>query len=147
MKTLIITSGYVQHFINIELPGLEYINLKCRNSARIHIQLGINNQQSDISRLRRFGNFFPQLRYLGLRGSAGYNTIVSHIVDSDILNRLVVLDLSDGDLGDIEAETLLNSPAINCLHTLNVSKNCLSPAMVKKLYQLKCKVIAEPQKA
>ncbi|MEH1936655.1 MAG: hypothetical protein V7L14_23720 [Nostoc sp.] len=65
---------------------------------------------------------------------------------SGIINRLIVLDLSGGNLGDKGAKTLFNSPGINRLHTLNVSNNYLSPDMVKKLSQLKCRVVAEPQK-
>ncbi|MBN3896472.1 MAG: hypothetical protein HWQ41_14760 [Nostoc sp. NOS(2021)] len=143
LKTLIIdSSGLIKNLNKLELPGLEFLDLGFGNSGYINIR-------PDIDYLKRIfsGSFFHQVRYLGLRSGKSYNAIASFIVSSGILNRLIGLDLSDADLGDKGAETLFNSPLINRLHTLNVSKNRLSPAMVKKLSQLKCRVIAEPQKS
>jgi len=142
LKTLIISSGFILNFDKLELPGLEYLDLKCRNSGNIDIQPDINYLKHICS-----GNCLPNLRYLGLRGGEDYNKIASFVVGSGILNRLIVLDLSDGDLGDKGAESLFNCPITNRLHTLNLSKNRLSPDMVNKLSQLKSRVIAESQKS
>ncbi len=48
-----------------------------------------------------------------------------------------------GNLTDKGVDFLLKSPAVNKLHTLNISNNCISSAMIEKISQLNCQVIAE----
>jgi hypothetical protein len=82
---------------------------------------------------------------LGLRSFEYADEIVKALVQSPILDRLAVLDLSMGTLTDKGAEILLNCPAIKQLHTLNVSANQLSTQMIQKLSGLNCRVISERQ--
>lgn len=91
------------------------------------------------------GKAFPELKYLGLRSSNYSDDIAEAIVRSPLLERLVVLDLSMGTLTNKGAEILLNCPAIERLHTLNVARNLLPLGIVEQLSQLKCRVVAEPQ--
>lgn len=145
LKTLIVNTRIdnetISRICELELPELEYLDLGCSNDYYHNDKFNIKVLMPIVS-----GKLFPKLRYLGIRGGQDYNKIVSHLVRSTIVNHLLVLDLSDGNLGDKGAEALLNCPAINRLHTLNVSKNSLSSQMVKRLSGLKCRVIAKSQK-
>lgn len=130
----------MQQIYKLELPALEYLDLGFSNS-------GNNNLPNATEVAPIFsGNFFPNLKYLGLRGGRDYNKMATALAHSVLVHRLIGLDISDGNLGDKGAEILLNCPAINRLQILNVSKNRLTKDMVTKLSKLKCQVNAKSQK-
>jgi hypothetical protein len=140
LKTLIVETADItdRNFAQIcalTLPALEYL------------ELWLGRQLSSIDSLTPIllGESFPNLSYLGLRSSEETDRIASSLVQSPIIDRLAVLDLSMGTLTDEGAETLLNCPAIARLHTLNVSNNRLSEYMIEELSELKCRVIADAQ--
>ncbi|MUH00449.1 hypothetical protein F7734_52535 [Scytonema sp. UIC 10036] len=85
------------------------------------------------------------MSYLGLRSCSCANELASYIAESPLINRLSVLDLSMGDLTDEGVEVLLDCPAIDGLHTLNIANNCVSASAISQLSQLNCRVVAEPQ--
>ncbi|MEH1933795.1 MAG: hypothetical protein V7L14_08705 [Nostoc sp.] len=143
LKTLIVdgylNSGILQQIYKLELPALEYLDLGFFKSP--------NNTLPNATEVTPVfsGNLFPSLKYLGLRGGRDYNKIATSLTRSVLVNRLIGLDFSDGNLGDKAAETLLNCPAINRLQILNLSKSHLTKDMVKKLSKLKCQVNAKSQ--
>lgn len=144
LKTFIVETGFLNYeaftqICALDLPVLEYLEL--------WIGRGYTPDYTEIDSLRPivFGESFPNLSYLGLRSSEYADRIASIVVQSPIIDRLKVLDLSMGTLTDEGAEALLNYPAINQLHTLNVAKNYLSTNMIQRFSQLNCRVIAEPQ--
>jgi hypothetical protein len=59
-----------------------------------------------------------------------------------VLERLEVLDLSMGTLGDAGAAALLNSPAVRKLKKLDVHHHYCSDGMVKRLEALGIEVDA-----
>lgn len=61
------------------------------------------------------------------------------------MDLITAITLSMGNLSNYGAEALLNCPAINQLHTLNISNNCVSKDMLQRLLQLNCQVIADEQ--
>lgn len=91
------------------------------------------------------GKSFPNLLFLAIRGTANTSEIAQAIAKSSILNKLRVLELTDGNLTNIGAITLLKTPAINRLHTLDVSGNRINPGMLEQLSQLKCRVLTDSQ--
>ena len=91
------------------------------------------------------GQSFPNLAHLGLVSSDFGDSLVEEIVNSPMIEQLCVLDLSKGSLSDAGAEVLLKCPAINQLHTLNITKCCVFEEMVQQLLQLDCHVIADGQ--
>ncbi|OKH53507.1 hypothetical protein NIES2101_10265 [Calothrix sp. HK-06] len=144
LKTLICNASdldtkTIQQIYKLELPELEYIDIGFGDYR------GEKPNTPVIAPILST-SFFPKLRYLGIRNGEDYNKLASAIVRSPLVNRLLVLDLSDGTLGDKGAEVLFNCPAINRLYTLNVSRNYLSSNIVKQLSKLKCHVIAQSQK-
>jgi hypothetical protein len=86
-----------------------------------------------------------QLKYLAWKISCNYDSVISSLLNNKVIHNLIGLDLSNGHLTDRGAYNLFMSSAIKNLQFLNVSKNYLSPEMVKKLSKLKCKVIANSQ--
>ena len=89
---------------------------------------------------------FKKINYLACKGTSYCDKIAHLLIQKQIINSLIGLDFSDsGSLTDKGANTLLRCSATYNLYYLNVSKNYLSPEMVKKLSKLKCKVIANSQ--
>ncbi|MBD1920741.1 HEAT repeat domain-containing protein [Microcoleus sp. FACHB-831] len=143
LKTLIVETADIddRNFAQIcalRLPALEYLELW------LGTQLYLTEAIDSLSPIL-FNELFPNLSYLGLRSSEETDRIASVLVQSPIIDRLAVLDLSMGTLTDKGAKTLLNCPATAYLHTLNVSNNRLCEYMVEELSELKCWVIADAQ--
>lgn len=146
LKTLMLQTGYtlvqpqtLKDITNLDLPALEYLEIWLAES--FHHGKDISTEQL----APILSGQFPNLKYLGLKSSEYSDNIATAIVNSPILEHLAVLDLSQGTLTDFGAETLLKCPAINQLHTLNISNNKLSGRQIQKLSQLNCKLITEPQ--
>lgn len=144
LKTLIVETANISdraiaQICALHLPALEYFEL--------WLGRGYYHHAESTNRLLPvlFGESFPNLSYLGLRSSDYANQIAFAVVESPIIDRLAVLDLSMGNLTDEGAEALLNCPALNQLHTLNIACNCVSANMVQRLSQLNCQVIADSQ--
>ncbi|WP_099066023.1 hypothetical protein [Nostoc linckia] len=144
LKTLIIETADIDDRNFSQICALELPNLEC-----LELWLGrqLRNETFIIDNLIPifFGESFPNLAYLGLRSSEFSDLLAENIVRSPMIERLLVLDLSMGNLSDYGANALLNCPAINQLHTLNISNNCVSEGMVQRLLQLNCQVIADEQ--
>jgi hypothetical protein len=110
------------------LPALEHLELWCgwnRGSA----------VPEDFAPLFS-GELFPKLRYLGLRDDHRTDAVATLLAKSPILERLRVLDLSLGTLGDPGAEALLGSPATRRLERLVIRHHFVRPELVKKLEAL-----------
>ncbi|MBN3922322.1 hypothetical protein [Nostoc sp. NMS4] len=118
------------------MPSLEYLELwggRCRYS------------HFDFFETLFSGELLPNLSYLALPSFENTDVLVEALVQSPIIERLAVLDISMGILTDNGAENLLNCPSVNRLHTLNISKNCISPQIIQQLSQLDCRLIADSQ--
>ena len=86
-----------------------------------------------------------KLKYLNWKIKLNYDYVASVLISKKVINNLIGLDLSNGNLTDKGAYNLFMSSAIKNLQFLNVNNNNLSPEMVKNLSKLKCKVIANSQ--
>jgi hypothetical protein len=146
LKTLVIEAPYISNtslaqICNLDLPALEYLELWLNRRDTY------DTAEATIDSLTRVlsGQSCPNLMYLGLIGSENTDAIVKAVSESVIIERIKVLDLSSGTLSNAGAITLLNCPAVNRLHTLNVSENRLSTNMIQQLSKLNCRVIAESQ--
>jgi hypothetical protein len=93
------------------------------------------------------GENFPALTYLGLRDSEIADQIAEAVADAPILERIRVLDLSLGTLGDAGAAALLSSPAVARLEKLDLHHHFCSDEMVQKLRQSGIRVDASDQLA
>ncbi len=145
LKTLIIETANISNEAisqigKLVLPALEYLELWFGRRYEHSVNQVIDSLLSILS-----GGSSPNLTYLGLRSSEYADEIAFYVTESLIIKSLKVLDLSMGNLTDKGVDFLLKSPAVNKLHTLNISNNCISSAMIEKISQLNCQVIAEPQ--
>ena len=124
----------------LELPALKHMELWLGCDL-----YGGNSSVEDLMPILA-GKLFPNLTYLGLRNSEYSDKIAAALVESPVLEKIAVLDLSMGNLGDEAALAFLDCPAINQLDILNVSENFLAEDTIERLQQLDCRVIAENQK-
>jgi len=135
LKSLIVQSGglgrdTVRELATAHLPVLEYLEL----------WLGDPNYGGDatVDDLRPIlsGQGFPKLSYLGLCDSMITDDIAVALDGAPILERIRVLDLSMGTLGDAGAEALLANPAISRLEKLDIHHHYCSDAVVARLKDL-----------
>lgn len=145
LKALIIETGglnreTIAQICALKLPALEHLELWLGDNY-----YGGNSSLEDLMPILS-GDLFPMLRYLGLRNSEYTDEIVAALVNSPVLEQIIVLDLSMGSLYDYGALALLDCPAINQLDLLNVSANHLSDEMIEMLSALEVEVIADAQK-
>lgn len=144
LKALIVESGEISQLLinqicKLELPALEYLELWLGSDS-----YGGDSSINDLIPI--ISGIFPKLKYLGLRKSVYSDDIAFRIVNSPIVENLVELDFSMGNLGDDGAEALFKCPAINQLDTLNLSENCLTDQMLERLNKLDIEVISGGQK-
>ena len=145
LKTLIVETADISdqniaHICASDLPALEYFELWMGRDYNQPPDAILDSLKPII-----FDDSFPNLTYLGLRSSEYSDLLAEALVQSPVIEHLAVLDLSMGNLTDEGAEALLNCSAINQLHTLNITNNCVSSETIKQLYELGCWVIADSQ--
>jgi hypothetical protein len=86
------------------------------------------------------GKLFPKLRSLALRNCAIADDVARAVAASHLVERLAVLDLSLGNLGDVGAEALLNCQAVQKLKKLDLHHHYTTPPFIKQLKELPCEV-------
>ena len=135
LRSLVIESGglgagVVRQVTAGDLPALEHLEL----------WLGVDQYggTTTVEDLRPIldGTRFPNLRYLGLRDSEIADQIAGAVAQAPILERIEVLDLSLGTLGDDGAAALLASPTIRRLKKLDVHHHYCSDQMTARLAAL-----------
>lgn len=112
------------------LPELEHLELWLGED-----QYGWDATVADLSPILS-GTLFPKLQYLGLRDSQEADEIAAAVASAPIVERIRVLDLSLGTLGDQGAMSLLASPAVARLQKLDLHHHFCSEAVVEKLRAL-----------
>ena len=129
----------VSQIFSLELPALEHLELWLGNDNY--------DENTSIEHLTPIfsGEIFPNLYYLGLRNCEYADEIATAVVNSPIINKIKILDISLGFLTDTGATALLNCPTINDLDILNVANNRLTSEMVDKLMMLDTEVVADYQ--
>ncbi|MDZ8137273.1 MAG: hypothetical protein RM049_18540 [Nostoc sp. DedQUE04] len=144
LKAIIIESHGFYHYdvldeiCQLELPALEYLELWLGSSDWAY--------EFVMKFITDCPHIFPKLKYLGLRDCAFSDEFACAIVDSPIIENLLELDISIGNLGYEGAECLLNSLSVRQLDTLDISDNCLPAELIERFKQLNIKVIADRQK-
>ncbi|MDJ0733179.1 MAG: hypothetical protein QNJ47_03685 [Nostocaceae cyanobacterium] len=138
LKSLIIHAYDLKEYnfnkiCNLNLPSLEYLEIDGNAST-------IDSLMPIIS-----GKSFPNLVYLGIINGGDSEEIIQYITKSPLIENLKVLNLSGGNLHNIENLDLRELSPLNRLHTLNLSENSLRTSMIEQLSKLKCRLIAESQ--
>lgn len=89
-----------------KLPSLEHLELWLGTE-----EYGADTTPDDLVGILR-GDQLPSLQYLGLRNSEIADDIAAALAGASVLERLRVLDLSLGNLGNRGAEALLSIPGL-----------------------------------
>jgi hypothetical protein len=147
LRTLIVQTGgltgtVVRAIAAADLPALRHLEL----------WLGTDEYEGDatLEDLAPIlsGERFPALDYLGLRDSEMADEVAASVANAPVLERVAVLDLSLGTLGDAGAAALLASPAVARLRKLDIHYHFCSDAMVERLKALPIEVdVDDPQEA
>jgi hypothetical protein len=135
LRTLVLESGglpgkIVQQVAAANLPDLEHLELWLGTD-----EYGGDFTLADLAPILA-GDRFPKLRYLGLRDSLDADDVAAAVARAPITERIRVLDLSLGALGDEGAQALLESPAVARLEKLDIHHHYCSEGMVAKLTRL-----------
>jgi predicted DNA-binding WGR domain protein len=112
-----------------EFPALEHLELWLGTE-----DYGATVSVEDLQPLFS-GKLFPKLKYLGLRNSEIADAIAAVVVNSPLMQRLEVLDLSLGTLSDEGGTSLLNLKG-SALKKLNLHYHYMSSDVVKKVRAL-----------
>jgi hypothetical protein len=132
LKSLTIETGGMDRalfneVINSDLPALEHLEL----------WLGSDNYGGTVTiadlRPLLSGQLFPRLRYLGLRNAENIDEIAAIIGTAPILDRVLTLDLSLGNLSDEGGRALLDSERLKRLRTFDLHHHFLSDELVNRL--------------
>ena len=135
LRKLVVETGglrreLIEQVCNSKLPNLEHLEL----------WLGSENYEADhtVDDLMPLlsGRLFPKLRYLGLRDCEWVDALVPLVIDSPLLAKLHVLDLSLGVLTDAGAAALLMSRALEPLKKLkklDLHHHYVSPWLIDRL--------------
>ncbi len=162
LKTLVIETTYIgniefQMMCSLNLPALEYLDLWIDGCFEIEIGRQFENSLNNVIKNLKpilFSESFPKLSYLGIHSSkyadeiANAITESSFMADNPIIDHLLILDLSMGNLSDEGLETLLEVPSLSNLYTFNISHNYVTKEFIEEVEQLSppdCCLIAHPQ--
>lgn len=142
LKTLIAESGGMPRTIladlwKSKLPELTHLEIYLGDSG-----YGWDGSIADLEPLLS-GELFPKLTHLGLRDSEIADQIAEAVAQAPLLERLEVLDLSLGTLGDRGVKALLTAPAFAKLKKFDMHHHYVSEEVLKQLTALGIEINAE----
>lgn len=117
----------VRSICTSDFPNLEYLELWLGTD-----EYGGDSSVQDLQPILS-GKLFPKLKYLGLRNCQYADDLAAVIVNSPIIDRLEMLDLSLGVLTDEGAQALLSLPEGGTLKSVSLHFNYASDGVLKKL--------------
>ena len=139
LQTLIIECSGLPVSVLKELARSQLPALTCLELFLGSAEYGWNGTVDDVRPLLS-GELFPSLEYLGLCNSEIADDVAVAVAESPLLERIKVLDLSLGTLGDAGVKALLRNPAIKQLKRLNLQHSWLSGGVRKQLAKLPIEV-------
>lgn len=132
-----LTSEVISSIKSAKFPNLEHLEL----------WLGEENYggEFELDELRPFifEPLFPKLIYLGLKNSEVEDGIAGLIAESQLLNRIRVLDLSMGTLSDKGGVALLKASGIKNLEFLDLHHHYMTEPMMERFKALGINVCLE----
>jgi hypothetical protein len=133
-----LSKSSLRQIFQLELPALTHLELLLGEE-----NYGFDGSVQDLQPLLT-GKLFPKLKYLGLMNSAIADDIAAVVVNSPLVERLEVLDLSMGNMTDEGVNSLHGLAECKQLKKLNISHHFASAETVEKLRAvLTCEVIAD----
>lgn len=148
LKKLVVETGGMGENIfkeisNANLPSLEHLELWCGSSC-----YGFNSTAEEVAAAYRGKdqNHLPSLKYLGLRNSELADEHALLFMQDSILEKIEILDLSKGLLGNVGAEALLNHPSIQKLRKLDLHHNFISDELATRLESIGIQINLDDRK-
>jgi hypothetical protein len=121
-----------------DFPRLEHLELLLGEE-----NYGFDADVDDLQPLLS-GRLYPQLKFLGLMNSEIADEIAAVVVNSPIVERIEVLDLSLGNLTDEGVRSLMALPKSPRFKRLDISHHYASPEIIEQLRQtVSAEVIAD----
>ena len=135
LKALIIETGglkaeVIGQIANANLPALEHLEIYSGDG-----NYGWDGSADDFKPFMS-DTLFPNLQYLGLRNCACADDVAALVANAPVLDKIKVLDLSLGCLGDKGATALLNSDKVLKLEKLDLHYHYLSDDVAKQISAL-----------
>lgn len=128
----------VRELFLCELPALEHLELLFGEE-----NYGFDGSVEDLQPVLS-GRLYPHLKYLGLMNSAIANDIAAVVVNSPIVDRIEVLDLSMGNLDDAGVQSLHGLAPKRNLKCVNLSHHYASDDAIEQLRAaLPCELVAD----
>ncbi len=111
----------------MRFPGHEHLELLL-GEPNYGFDGGVEDLQPLLS-----GKLYPKLKFLGLMNSEIANDIAAVVVNSPIVERIEILDLSMGTIDDEGIKSLHGLVECKNLKQLNVSHHYANPATIEEL--------------
>jgi hypothetical protein len=132
LRELIVQSGglppaVIHEIAAAQLPALEHLELWLGDPG-----YGGDATVDDLAPILK-GDKWPRLKYLGLKNSHIQDEVAAAVATAPVTERLDVLDLSMGTLGDAGATALLGSAAVARLKKLDIHHHYVSEELVDAL--------------
>lgn len=145
LQSLIIETGglptnVLEQISEASLPALVHLELWLGSN---YYGFDASPEQVAATYRGKAANHLPSLKYLGLKNSEIADQLAQLLQGDPILDRIEVLDFSEGIIGDIGAEALVDNPAIKNLKKLNLNHNYITDDWAEKLEDLGIKVDLE----
>jgi hypothetical protein len=123
---------------------------RCPRLEELEVRLGgLFTGRAPIEQLNRLFHTttLPALRHLGLPGCEYVDSVLTALAKSPLVQRLRVLDLSDGDAAGPEADALIaRADALQHLERIDVDNNRFTPQQLAKLARVLPNVHAGEQR-
>ncbi len=132
LRTLVIQTGglparVVRGVGACDLPALEHLDVWLGTS-----DYGADSKPADLAGILS-GTRLPRLRHLALRNSDMQDDIAAAVAASPLLDRLDVLDLSMGTLGDEGAAALLDGRPLTHLRKLDLHHHYIGEELQERI--------------
>lgn len=143
LRSLIVESGglprdVLRQIFQCELPNLEHFEVLLGDPG-----YGWDGDVEDLQPLLS-GRLYPRLRRLGLKDSEIEDDIAAAVVNSPLVKRIEMLDLSQGNLTARGARSLLSLPNDGTLKRVDISFHYVPNDVVEELRAgLPCELIAD----
>jgi hypothetical protein len=142
LRSLVVETGgldaeVVRGIVSSDLPRLEHLELWLGSD-----NYGGNVTIADLEPILQ-GDLFPSLLRLGICNCETADDVAKALAKAPIVQRLDVLDLSRGNLGDEGALALAVSPAVAGLDLLDIHFHYVSETVVRTLEDLGIEVDAD----
>lgn len=144
LKELAIETGGLSKRTIHEIQRCQFPNLETMELLLGEENYGFDAAPEDFVPLLS-GELFPELKRLGLMNSTIASDLAALVVNSPVVSKIDVLDLSMGNFDDVGAKSLMNLPVSSTIKTIDLTHHYMTEGSIAALKQAlpKVEVICE----